>query len=121
MSEQFVDLLISTGWIGLALKATLALLITFLLLRVARHWPASRRHLLAAAAFGFLLLLPLAPFVTPARTIEVKTARPSRVQSKAAVSLPTTSATRTATAPEGPGARSAPLPYIYFAGVLFFS
>jgi beta-lactamase regulating signal transducer with metallopeptidase domain len=130
MIDLVMNLLISTGWAALALKATVALLITLLLLRIARHWPASRRHLLAAAVFGFLLLLPIAAVLAPARTIEVK-------RSRIATARPETSSptipTRVLVA-RRPGARSAPLipdapaedrrfllPLFYLAGVLFFS
>ena len=59
-------------WSGLALKATLAMLGAFLLLGALRSASASLRHLLAAATFAALLLLPLVASLAPARAIAVR-------------------------------------------------
>jgi bla regulator protein blaR1 len=56
---------------ALAVKATLAMLAALLLIRLARGASASMRHLLAAASFGVLLLLPLAAVLVPVRPITV--------------------------------------------------
>ena len=56
---------------GLVVKATVAMLAALLLIRLARGASASLRHLLAAASFGVLLLLPLAAVLVPARSITV--------------------------------------------------
>lgn len=56
---------------ALALKATLVMAAALLLIRAAQAAPASLRHLVAAAGFGVLLLLPLAAFVVPERAIAV--------------------------------------------------
>ena len=65
------------AWGGLALKATLAMLGAFLLLGALRGAAASLRHLLAAATFAALLLLPLVASLAPARAIAVR-GEPSR-------------------------------------------
>jgi beta-lactamase regulating signal transducer with metallopeptidase domain len=129
MTDLAMNALMLTGWAALALKATVALLIMFLLLRVARHAPASGRHLLAAAGFGFLLLLPVASLVTPARTIEVKRSRPTQVEANSRVTPPTNvraevdrgGATRPPGSPMGGGMVRDLLPLIYLAGGVFFS
>jgi beta-lactamase regulating signal transducer with metallopeptidase domain len=56
---------------ALAVKATLAMLASLLLIRLARGASAALRHLVAAATFGVLLLLPAAAMVVPPRVIEV--------------------------------------------------
>ena len=56
---------------ALVLKATLAMAASLLLIRSAHGAPASLRHLVAAAGFGVLLLLPLAALVVPEREIAV--------------------------------------------------
>jgi len=74
MSARILDLVVAAGTnaVGaLAIKATLALLSALLLIRLARGASASLRHLLAAATFGVLLLLPLAAMLVPARVITV--------------------------------------------------
>jgi beta-lactamase regulating signal transducer with metallopeptidase domain len=55
----------------LLLKATITLLAAFLLLRLARRASASLRHLVAAASFGVLLLLPLAAALVPPRIVTI--------------------------------------------------
>ncbi len=55
----------------LALKATLAMAIALLLVAALRRARASARHLVLAALFGFLLLLPAAERFAPRWNIEV--------------------------------------------------
>jgi beta-lactamase regulating signal transducer with metallopeptidase domain len=54
---------------ALAIKATAAMVVAFLLLGLARQASAALRHLIAAATFGVLLLLPMAGLLVPARVI----------------------------------------------------
>lgn len=56
----------------LALKAMVAMAVVLLLLVALRHARASVRHLVLAALFGFLLLLPVAERFAPRWDIEVK-------------------------------------------------
>jgi beta-lactamase regulating signal transducer with metallopeptidase domain len=56
---------------ALAVKGTLALIAALVLIRLAGRSPASVRHLIAAATFGILLVMPLAAALVPARTITV--------------------------------------------------
>jgi beta-lactamase regulating signal transducer with metallopeptidase domain/ankyrin repeat protein len=56
---------------ALVAKATLAMAVALLLLGAARRSSAALRHLIAAATFGVLLLLPLAGLLVPARVIAV--------------------------------------------------
>jgi beta-lactamase regulating signal transducer with metallopeptidase domain len=56
---------------ALVLKATLTMGAALLAIRAARGASASLRHLVAAAAFGVLLLLPLAAALVPERPIAV--------------------------------------------------
>ena len=55
----------------LVAKATLAMAVALLLIRLARGASAALRHAMAAACFAILLLLPLAAFFAPARVIRV--------------------------------------------------
>ena len=90
-TQTVVDALVAAGGdtvAALILKATLAMGATLLLIRAARGASASLRHLVAAAGFGVLLLLPLAAAVVPERSIEVQ---------PAAVAAPRTAEARTAT------------------------
>jgi beta-lactamase regulating signal transducer with metallopeptidase domain/ankyrin repeat protein len=78
--------------VALAVKATLAMLAALLLIRLARGASASLRHLVAAATFGVLLLLPLAARMVPARVITVPAAvvaarAPSRPAVEAAAAV----------------------------------
>ena len=61
-------------WAALAVKATLAMLGALGLLRALRRASASLRHLLAAATFAVLLLLPLVAALAPTRAVAVRTA-----------------------------------------------
>lgn len=54
------------------LKATIAMLVAALLLRVLRRAPASLRHSVVAATFGVILFLPLASMFLPERPVTVK-------------------------------------------------
>jgi beta-lactamase regulating signal transducer with metallopeptidase domain len=74
---------------ALVVKATLAMLAALLLIRLANGASASLRHLLAAASFGVLLLLPLAGIFVPERKITVVPAAPEAVTpSEAAAPAP---------------------------------
>ena len=64
------------GWAALAIKATLVMLGTILLLRVLKRASAAVRHLLTVATFAVLLLMPLAALLAPVRTVVVRTAPP---------------------------------------------
>jgi bla regulator protein blaR1 len=65
---------------ALAVKATLAMLAAVVCVRLARTASASLRHLVLAAAFGVLLLLPLAAMVVPPRVVPVASPRAAAVQ-----------------------------------------
>lgn len=80
---------------ALIVKATLLLGVALVLSLLARRASASLRHLIAAATFGVLLLLPLTATLVPARMVTVATpsaSRPAdrspRPQAAAAVSGP---------------------------------
>jgi bla regulator protein blaR1 len=57
--------------VALTAKASLVMLAALLLIHLARGASASSRHLIAAASFGVLLLLPPATLLVPARVITV--------------------------------------------------
>ena len=57
--EAFLRALLGSTLLGIILKATAAMLIASVLGVLARSRPAAVRHLIGAALFGFLLLLPL--------------------------------------------------------------
>lgn len=68
-------------FLALAAKASLVLLAALVTIYVSRRASASWRHLVAAAAFGVVLLLPLATLLVPARVITVATpAQNARVE-----------------------------------------
>jgi bla regulator protein blaR1 len=78
MSAPMIETLLRAGenvWVALAVKATLAMVAALIVLRLAHRAAASARHLVAAAVFGVLLLLPLVATLAPARVIAV--ARPA--------------------------------------------
>jgi beta-lactamase regulating signal transducer with metallopeptidase domain/ankyrin repeat protein len=82
--DALLHFLLSTSadpWTALAAKATLTMAGALLVVGALRRAPASLRHLLAAAAFGALLLLPL-----------VATWGPSHVVTVAAIPLPSRAA-----------------------------
>ena len=81
---------------ALVVKATLTMLAALLLIRLARGASASLRHLLAAASFGVLLLLPLAGIFVPERTITVAPAAAAAAPRRDAVARrrPTAAAER---------------------------
>lgn len=66
-----------SSFLGTALKATLAMLIALLLIRLANRASASLRHLLVATTFGALLFLPVAVVVIPQRVVEVPSPAPA--------------------------------------------
>jgi bla regulator protein blaR1 len=85
--QAILDALVSAGQhpaAALAIKATLAMAAALLLMRLARRASASLRHLVAAAAFGALLLLPLAALLVPARVMTVPAAPAPRNPAPAA-------------------------------------
>ena len=99
MNAHLLDALLAVGgsyWPALAVKATLALLAGLLLLRATRRASAALRHLVAAATFGVLLLLPLASLLVPEQVIAVP-ARPA-----ATVPAPPVAAPGALPAPAGP-------------------
>jgi beta-lactamase regulating signal transducer with metallopeptidase domain len=57
--------------LSLLAKATLVLAAALIASRLARRAPAAVRALLLASAFGVLLILPLATFALPPRTVQV--------------------------------------------------
>lgn len=84
-----------SGWGAIALKATVAMLATMLLIRVAHRVSASLRHLVVASTFGVLLFLPLAAALMPARVVTVPAPtidRPAAVATPATVVRATPSA-----------------------------
>ena len=84
---------------ALVVKATLAMLAALILIRLARGASASLRHLLAAASFGVLLLLPLAAVLVPARPITVTPVAAAAPIAKAETFRATTSASQAAAVP----------------------
>ena len=58
---------------ALLVKATLSLAVALIGYRLARRSRAAVRHVLLAAAFAVLLVLPLASSVIPSRAVEVRT------------------------------------------------
>src|SRR5262245_7661128 len=64
---------------SIIVKATVTATLALLAARLARHSRASVRHLLFAATFAILLVLPIATFVLPAVYISIaaRTATPS--------------------------------------------
>jgi bla regulator protein blaR1 len=86
MNARLVETLVAAGqnpWTALAVKSTLALLGALLVLRLARGASASSRHLVAAATFGVLLLLPLVSALLPPRVIAVSSPPPARAAARA--------------------------------------
>jgi beta-lactamase regulating signal transducer with metallopeptidase domain/ankyrin repeat protein len=72
-------------WAALAAKATLAMCASLALLRASRRASASTRHLLTAATFAALLLMPLVATLAPVRAVAVRATRPApRVPAAAA-------------------------------------
>ena len=69
--------------LSILLKATIVLAVTLVVLRLVRHASASVRHVILAAMFGVLMLLPIAAIVSP----------------PIALSMPTSSATRSTAHP----------------------
>lgn len=57
--------------LSIVLKATLVLVLALVAARLARHGRASVRHLLLTAAFGALLVLPLAAVVAPSVHVDI--------------------------------------------------
>ena len=93
--QTVVDALVAAGGnpaAALMLKATLAMAIALILIHAARGASASLRHLLAAASFGVLLLLPLAGIFVPERKITVAPAAETMTRPEAAALAPATSA-----------------------------
>jgi bla regulator protein blaR1 len=75
-ADRALEVLVAASgnpWSALAVKASLALLGALALLGVSRRASAAMRHLLAAATFGVLLLLPLVASLAPARAVAVRT------------------------------------------------
>ena len=109
-AEQMMETLVAASGNPLAalvLKATVAMVAALSVIRLARGASASVRHLVAAAGFGVLLLLPMAEAVVPERAIAVSRATPvpaadtiatPRAAAPVAV-MPTLASARTASAP----------------------
>jgi beta-lactamase regulating signal transducer with metallopeptidase domain len=104
--------------LALAGKATLALLAAFIFMRAARRASAAWRHLVAAATFGILLLLPLASLLVPAQVIALETPASAPAAAPAARALPG-AAPVVAPAPlPGPAAAPARGPDVTLSSVL---
>jgi beta-lactamase regulating signal transducer with metallopeptidase domain len=120
--QAFVDGLVAASGNPVAavlVKATLAMLAALLLIRLARGASASLRHLLAAASFGVLLLLPLAGIFVPERKITVAPAAAETVaRSEAAAPSRMAGETRTS-APTGPASAERAQPRIAATDILF--
>ncbi|HEX6738310.1 MAG TPA: ankyrin repeat domain-containing protein [Vicinamibacteria bacterium] len=98
---------------ALMIKATLAMLAALLLLRLTARASAALRHLVAAAAFGALLLLPLAALLVPARVMTVPAAAPAAAAPAAAEperGATPTSAAASAAATVAPPVTASPRP-----------
>lgn len=109
-------------WAALAVKATLAMLGALALLWVLRRASAALRHLLAAATFGLLLLMPLAASLAPVRTVVLRTA-PVRPERSAAVRADRTAPVATESRPALPRVplvSSRVLVALYLGGVAVF-
>ncbi|MBI4905804.1 MAG: TonB family protein [Acidobacteria bacterium] len=61
--------------VGVALKASLALCVAWMLALLMRRWPAAARHLVWTATFTLLLVLPAAVVLTPRLTVPVDLAQ----------------------------------------------
>jgi beta-lactamase regulating signal transducer with metallopeptidase domain len=85
-------------WAALAIKTTVVMLTTLVLLRLLARASASLRHLLTAATFALLLMMPLAALLVPARTYVVHTARVPGAARPAASPSGASSVTTTPTA-----------------------
>lgn len=72
---------------ALATKATLAMVAALVFIRAARGASAALRHLVAAASFGVLLLLPLAGLFVPERKITVAPVAAEPVAREASVPM----------------------------------
>jgi beta-lactamase regulating signal transducer with metallopeptidase domain len=57
---------------AIAVKATAAMVVAIVLLRILRRAPASLRHSVIAATFGAMLFLPLASLFIPAKVVTYK-------------------------------------------------
>lgn len=66
-----------SAWLAIAMKATLAMLATLLMIRFSRRASASLRHLVVAATFGAILFLPLAAMLMPSRVVTVPAPAPA--------------------------------------------
>jgi beta-lactamase regulating signal transducer with metallopeptidase domain len=73
--------------IAMIVKATVALLVALALVTLARRSRASLRHLMLAAAFAFLLLLPVVQQLAPSVNIEVQEETVQRVTGALAAPL----------------------------------
>ena len=105
-TQTVVDALVAASGnpaAALLLKATLAMAMSLLLIRTARGASASVRHLVAAAGFGVLLLLPMAAAVVPARSIAVQPAVVTEART-AEATVPAPAAAPVRTAPAAPAA-----------------
>jgi bla regulator protein blaR1 len=99
MNPRIVEALVAAGenpWAALAVKSTLALLAALLLLRLLRGASAALRHLMAAATFGVLLLLPLVSALVPPRVVAVATPAAAPALAAPAVQAPAANGTVTA-------------------------
>ena len=67
-----------SSFASIALKATVAMLVILIAVRIARTASASVRHLLVATTFGVLLFLPLAVALIPEQVVTVTAPSPTR-------------------------------------------
>lgn len=80
---EFLVAASGNAFAGIAVKATVAVILALALLRAARNASASSRHLMAAATFALLLLLPIVASLAPVNVVAV----PARTSPPAAKGL----------------------------------
>lgn len=99
--------------IALAVKSTLSLVVALLVVLAARKTRASVRHMVLAAAFAFLLLLPVADRFAPA-AVTIPEEQVAPVVEKVVKAAPIAAV---AAKPEGQAASTLSLRDVYFGGV----